>query len=372
VKRFLYLMQKEFRQIFRDRIILAMILIMPTMQLVLLPLAADFEVRNINIAIVDLDRSSMSTALTSRITSNAYFNLITFTNDRREAIRLIESNDVDVILEIPRHFERNLVRTDEQTLMVTANAINGMKANIGVVYLNRIIAEQNAQLRMQYAAHVRGQASPLIEVRNIDRFNPHLDNDLFMVPGILALLLTMIGVYLSSMNIVREKELGTIEQINVTPIRRLEFIAGKLVPFWILSMVVFTIGMLVTRFIYGIVPAGSVLLLYGFGAVYLTAILGLGLLISTISETQQQSMFVSFFFMMVFILLGGLFTSIDSMPVWAQALTYLNPVRYIIEVMRLVMLKGSGFHEIRFQFGVIAAMSLVLNTWAVLKYRKTS
>ena len=131
-----------------------------------------------------------------------------------------------------------------------------------------------------------------------------------------------------------------------------------------------TIGLLVARFVYGIVPVGNIGLIYLFSGVYLTAVLGLGLLISTVAETQQQAMFVAFFFMMIFIMMGGLFTSIESMPMWAQWLTYLNPVRYIIEVMRLVILKGAGLSEIRFHFLVVAAMAVVLNTWAVLKYRK--
>jgi len=370
MKTLFFLLQKEFRQIFRDRIILAMILIMPTMQLILLPLAANYEVRHIGVSIVDHDRSAASQQLVRKITSTDYFNLVRYTSSYPEAFALIESNQTDVILEIPAGFERGLVRENEQSLFISTNAINGVKANIGAAYLNRIIMDFNAELRTELLSDAKGLVQPLIDVRTIDRFNPHLLYHVFMVPGILALLLTMISVYLSALNIVKEKELGTIEQINVTPITRLQFISGKLIPFWLLGFVTLTIGLLVARFVYGIVPVGNIALIYLFSGVYLTAVLGLGLLISTVAETQQQAMFVAFFFMMIFIMMGGLFTSIESMPQWAQWLTYLNPVRYIIEVMRLVILKGAGFSEIRFHFLVIAGMAILLNSWAVLKYRK--
>jgi ABC-2 type transport system permease protein len=177
-----------------------------------------------------------------------------------------------------------------------------------------------------------------------------------MVPGILAILLTMVGGYLSALNIVKEKEIGTIEQINVTPIKKHLFILGKLIPFWV----------------YGIIPEGSLGLLYGFVAVYLLAVLGFGLLVSTYTDTQQQAMFIAFFFMMIFILMSGLFTSIDSMPDWAKVIARLNPVTYMIDVMRMVILKGSEFQDIKFHLLKIAGFAILLNGWAILKYRKTT
>jgi len=195
---------------------------------------------------------------------------------------------------------------------------------------------------------------------------------LFMVPGILAVLVTMIAGYVSALNIVKEKETGTIEQINVTPIRKHLFIIGKLIPFWVLGMVVFTLGMLVGWFVYGVLPVGSLGLLYFFLALYLLAVLGFGLLISTYAETQQQAMFISFFFVMIFILMSGLFTSIDSMPGWAQVISRFNPVTYFIQVMRMVVLKGSGLRDIAGQIGAIVVFAVALNAWAIINYRKTS
>jgi ABC-2 type transport system permease protein len=186
------------------------------------------------------------------------------------------------------------------------------------------------------------------------------------------LLVTIVGGFLSALNIVREKEIGTIEQINVTPISKFQFVLGKLIPFWILANIVFTIGLTLGYFIYHITPQGSLLVLYVFVSAYLLAVLGLGLLISTFCESQQQAMFIMFFFMIIFILLGGLFTSIDSMPGWAQWITKFNPVAYMIEVMRMVILKGSGIRDVLPQLGAISLMAVVLNSLAIWNYRKTT
>jgi ABC-2 type transport system permease protein len=194
----------------------------------------------------------------------------------------------------------------------------------------------------------------------------------FMVPGILVILLTMVGTNLTTINIVREKEVGTIEQINVTPIRKFHFILGKLIPFWLLGMLILSIGLLIAWLAYGIVPLGSFITIYAFAGLYLLAVLGLGLLISSYARSQQQAMLVSFFIMMIFVLMSGLYTSIDSMPVWAQWVTRFNPVTYFIEVMRLVVLKGSGLAEIGRYMLIMLVFALVLNAWAILSYKKRS
>lgn len=194
----------------------------------------------------------------------------------------------------------------------------------------------------------------------------------FMVPGILVILVTMVGAFLSALNIVKEKEIGTIEQINVTPIKKYQFILGKLIPFWILGLLVLSIGLVLARIFYGIVPVGSLGTIYVFAAVYLLAVLGLGLLISTYAHTQQQAMLLAFFMMMIFILLGGLYTSIDSMPYWAQVFTKFNPVSYFIDVMRMVVLKGSSLYDIRYHLLAAVGFAVVLNSWAVVNYKKRS
>ena len=366
-----FLLQKEFRQIFRNRSILATILVMPLIQLLILPLAADYEIKNINLCVVDHDHSSWSERLISKITASGYFRLTGYSASYAEGMKQVETDRADLLLEIPAGFEQNLVREEEQSLFMAVNAINGMKASLGSVYLMGIIREFNAGILLQALPSSRYSVVPAVETVVSNRFNIHLNYRVFMVPGILALLVTMVGGFLTSLNIVTEKESGTIEQINVSPIRKHHFIIGKLIPFWVLGHVVFTIGLLVARLVYGIVPAGSLFLLYGFISIYLVAILGFGLLISTISENQQQAMFITFFFFIIFILLGGLFTSIDSMPHWAQVITIFNPVRYLIEVMRMVVLKGSGWHDILPQVRAIALMGAVLNGLAIWNYRKT-
>ncbi len=367
-----FLLQKEFRQIFRNKSILAMILVLPLVQLMILPLAANFEVKNINLTVVDHDHSSYSQKLISKITSSGYFKLVASNADYQDGLQLIEKDKADLILEIPANFERNLIREDEQKLFIAVNAINGAKANIGGSYLNTIIRNFNAETRMQLVQTGRYNDFPVIELISHNWFNPHMNYNMYMVPGILAFLITMIGGYLSALNIVKEKEIGTIEQINVTPIKKHHFILGKLIPFWVLGLVVFTLGLIVARLVYGIIPLGSIALLYGFVMVYLLAVLGLGLLISTYTDTQQQAMFVAFFFVMIFILMSGLFTSIDSMPEWAKVIAHLNPLSYMIDVLRMVVLKGSGLNDIKYHLGKVLLFAIFLNGWAVWNYKKTS
>jgi ABC-2 type transport system permease protein len=369
----LFILQKEFRQIFRDKTILIMMFMMPTIQLIILPKAANFEVKNINLTIVDNDHSTFSQKLISKVGASGYFRITGMENSYKSALEKVEKNDADLVMEIPGGFERNLVREGEQQLALSVDAINGTKASLGGAYLNAIIADFNQNIRLNLIGPTGPiPPQPVIEVTNANWFNPSAEYKYFMVPGILVLLLTLIGGFLSALNIVKEKEIGTIEQINVSPVKKWQFILGKLIPFWVVGMVVFTIGLLVAFIVYGIVPAGSIPVLYLFAAVYLVALLGFGLLISTYSETQVQAMFVAFFFIMVFILMSGLFTATDSMPGWAKAISELIPVSHFIRVMRMIVLKGSGFAEVKTELLYMVIFAVVLNTWAILNYRKTS
>ena len=368
-----FLLQKEFRQIFRNKALLPMILVAPLLQLWILPLAADYEVKNVNIAVVDHDRSAASRDLLQSVVHTGYFRLVDYSASYPQAFQQIETDKADLILEIPQHFEHNVVQEGNEEIFIAVNAINGVKASIGAGYLMKILQSFNARLALQWQDASAINARSSIEVHTINWFNPHLNYRFFMVPGILAVLVTLIGSYMTALNIVKEKEIGTIEQINVTPIKKYHFILGKLIPFWIIGMVVFTIGLFVIAMgLYGIVPAGNIALLYLFLSLYLVAILGFGLLISTYAATQQQAMSIAFFFIMIFILMSGLFTPIESMPGWAKLIAYLNPVTYFIQVMRMIVLKGSGLQDILPQLGVIAIFAVVFNGWAVWNYRKTS
>lgn len=367
-----FLLQKEFRQIFRDPSILRLIFMMPIMQLAVLPWAADYEIKNIKLVVVDQDRSPASRQMISKIGSSGYFILTGYGSSFNDAMEQVERDEADLVLEIPANFDKDLIKENEANLFMALNAINGVKANIGGAYLKSIIGDFNREVRQKWIQFPRFNAETQIEITSSNWFNPLMNYKYFMVPGILVILLTMVGANLTAINIVREKEIGTIEQINVTPVRKHHFILGKLIPFWVLGMVVLTIGFIIARVVYGIIPLGSFATIYIFAAVFLMAVLGLGLLISTYSATQQQAMLVSFFLMMVFILLGGLYTSIESMPRWAQYITMINPVSYFIEVMRAVMLKGSGLKDIIPQLLTITGFAVLFNGWAVYSYQKRS
>ena len=367
-----FILRKEFRQIFRDPSILRIILILPVIQLLILPWAADYEIKNIKLAVVDHDHSEYSRQLINKVTSSGYFILTDYSSSYEHSLEKIEQDKADLVLQIPDHFEKDLVKEDEAKLYMAMNAINGTKANLGGAYLRNIIQDYNKQVRTEWIQFPKFSQETQIEVTSSNWFNPLMNYKYFMVPGILVILLTMVGSNLAAINIVKEKEIGTIEQINVTPIKKFHFILGKLLPFWILGLVVLTIGLTIARLAYGISPAGSFLTIYVFAAVYLLAVLGLGLLISTYSVNQQQAMLLSFFLMMIFILLGGLYTSIDSMPEWAQWITRFNPVSYFIEVMRMVVLKGSNLADIKYHLLKMGGFAVVFNGWAIISYHKRS
>jgi ABC-2 type transport system permease protein len=367
-----FLLQKEFRQIFRDPAIIRLILIMPVIQLIVLPWAADYEVRHIKLAVVDQDHSEYSRQLINKITASGYFNLEANTASYDQALQQIENDKADLVLQIPVHFEKDLVKENEAKLFMAINAINGVKASLGGAYLRTIIQDYNRGVRMEWIQLPRFSPETQIDIASSNWYNPLMNYKYFMVPGILVILLTMVGTNLTAINIVKEKEIGTIEQINVTPVKKYYFILGKLIPFWIMGFVVLTIGLTIARLFYGIVPVGSFVTIYVFSAVYLLAVLGLGLLISTYSSTQQQAMLLSFFLMMIFILLGGLYTSIDSMPEWAKWITRFNPVSYFIEVMRMVVLKGSSLSDIKYHLLKMVGFAVFFNVWAVFSYKKRS
>lgn len=368
----IFLLQKEFRQVFRNTMILRMIIAMPIIQLLVMPLAADFEIKNINISIVDHDHSTYSQKLIEKIIASGYFKLNDYSNSFNQSFQEFQKDKSDLVLEIPKNFEKDLVRENNGNLFIAVNAINGTKASVGSAYLGRIISTFNADIRLEWMQPQKFNQTPTIEIATLNWFNPFLNYPFYMVPGILVVLVTMVGSYMCALNIVKEKEVGTIEQINVTPIKKHIFILGKLIPFWVIGMLVFSLGLFgVARLVYHIVPVGSLLLMYCFLSIYLVALLGIGLLISTYSATQQQAMSLAFFFMMIFLLMSGLFTPIDSMPEWAKWVAKCNPVTYFIDVMRMVVLKGSGFADIKNHFLIITSMAIFFNGWAVLNYKKT-
>ena len=368
-----YIIQKEFKQIFRNKGMLPIIFILPILQLVILSNAATYEVKNIKFAYIDYDHSSTSRALIEKFNASTYFYVLTDFNSSKEASSAMLAGEVDVVLEIPNHFERNLLKEKTTELSITINAIDGAAAGVENGYVNQIVQSFNKDVKMNFMDTSKKIAQPVI-IESIPSFwyNSTLDYKTFMVPGVLVLLVTMITLFLSGMNIVREKEIGTLEQINVTPIRKSQFIIGKLFPFWVIGMGLLTVGLILAKLIFNIPMEGSLILLYAYTSIYILVILGMGLLISNFTDTQQQSMFIAWFFMVIFILMSGLFTPIESMPKWAQFITEFNPIKYFVAVVRMVMLKGSGFMDILPQLWKTLLYAVIMNGLAVWSYKKTN
>jgi ABC-2 type transport system permease protein len=374
MKTILFIIQKEFRQIFRNKAMLPIIFVLPFIQLLILSNAASFEVKNIKFSYVDNDHSAASRELISKFQSSDYFKIIDHFESKKEANLQMEKGKVDVILEIPNHFERSLLTETKTTLSVSINAIDGAAAGVENVYITQIIASFNQKIQSQlyqYNDNTFVQPQNIVSIPSF-WYNNTLNYKTLMVPGILVLLVTMLTLFLSAMNIVREKEIGTLEQINVTPIKKHQFIIGKLFPFWVLGLMILTVGLLIARLVFSIPILGNVGLIYLFTSVYLLVILGLGLFISNYTDTQQQAMFIAWFFTVIFILMSGLFTPIESMPNWAQQLTLFNPIRYFVEIIRMVMLKGATFSDISRPFFIIAFYAFIINGFAVWSYKKTN
>ena len=369
----LYIIQKEFRQIFRNKGMLPIIFVLPLIQLIILSNAATFEIKNIKFSYVDNDNTSFSRELIEKFDASTYFIVLAKYPSKKIANSAMLKGEVDVILEIPLNFERNLLKNKQTDLAVTINAIDGAAAGVTNVYINQIIQTFNKKVHTTLML----PSNTPITYQNITSipsfwYNKTLNYKTFMVPGILVLLVTMITLFLSGMNIVREKEIGTLEQINVTPIKKHQFIIGKLFPFWLLGLVLLSVGLLIAKLIFNVPIIGSLALMYLYTSIYILVVLGIGLFISNFTDTQQQAMFIAWFFMVIFILMSGLFTPIESMPNWAQILTEFNPIKYFVEVMRMVMLKGAGFTEIIPQLSKTFAYAIIMNGLAVWSYKKTS
>ncbi|MCG9970900.1 ABC transporter permease [Christiangramia crocea] len=368
-----YIVQKEFRQIFRNKGMLPIIFVLPLLQLIILSNAATFDIENIKFSYVDHDKSSTSRALIEDFEASRYFVVLQSFPAHSLAYESMEKGEIDVILEIPSNFEEQLVREQQTDLGLYINAIDGSKAGVESVYINQIIKNFNRDIVIS-AMGFNPRQNQQINVLTVPSFwyNNTLNYKIFMVPGILVLLVTMLTLFLSGMNIVREKEIGTLEQINVTPIKKYQFIIGKLFPFWALGLLIMTIGLIISKVIFAVPMIGSIPLIYLFTTIYLLVILGMGLFISNYTDTQQQAMFIAWFFVVIFILMSGLFTPIESMPDWAQKITLLNPIRYFVEIIRMVMLKGSGLNDIMPQLTIISGYALVMNALAVWSYKKTT
>ena len=366
------MVQKEIIQIFRNKALLPVIFIMPVIQLVVLGNAATYEIKNINLYVIDADGSQVSNQLVGKFQASPYFNIVNTNPSVAMAETALEEDAADLILQIPGNFEHDLMHLGKAPLFLNINAINGSKAGVVLNYANTIVLSYNNELRRDFGGMPTITMPGQLDIEYSNWFNPDLNFKTFMVPGILVMLVTMIGLFLTGMNIVREKEVGTIEQLNVTPLRKFEFVIGKMVPFWLIGLFALGLGLGVGLIVFKVPMVGSPALVFLFATVYLLVVMGMGLLISTMTDTQQQAVFIAWFFMVIFIMMSGLFTPIESMPVWAQKLTLVNPIAYFVKVIRMVMLKGSGFGDIKGYIGILAGFAIAINSLAIWNYRKTT
>jgi ABC-2 type transport system permease protein len=364
-----FIIRKEFIQLFRNKVMARIIFILPVLQLLVLSYTATFEIKVIRVHVVDQDHSQTSRDLIGHFTGSPFYKIIEYSNSEKLAEEDIMKSRVHQVITIPPGFEKDINKTGKAKIRVATNAIDGAAAALMSAYTISIIQDFSINLMVETSGV---DLQEPIQATWSFWYNPELDYVNYMVPGILVLLVTMIGMFLSGMNLVKEKEIGTIEQINVTPVKKYQFIIGKLLPYWIVALFELAFGLFIAKLVFSIPILGSLWLIFLFAAVYLLVALGIGLLISTKTNTQQQSMFLSWFFLVVFILMSGLFTPVDSMPQWAKVINLVNPVAYFVEVIRMIMLKGSGFMEISRNFFILVGYALLALTFATWQYRKTT
>ncbi|MGL4994011.1 MAG: ABC transporter permease [Bacteroidales bacterium] len=362
--------RKELLQIRRNKMMLLVIFLIPVVQLVVLVFAANPIVKNIALVVVDSDQSNLSKEITNRCYSSGYFKRVEPLLSSRQAKSTLERGDADVILEFPSSFERELLLGRSPSVMISADAVNGIKGMLAVNYLQESLLMSMKELDMRFLVN-RNNKPEQVVLTYSEWYNPLRDHKSHMLPGILGMLLTVIAIMLSSVNIVREREKGNIEQINVTPISKVTFILGKVIPYGMLGLVQFTIGLLVIRFGFSVPIEGSVVLLYCVAVIYLSLLLSIGFLISELSDNQSQAMFTTLFLIFIFVLMSGLLTPVESMPNWAQLINRANPLAYMVDIMRRIVLKGAGIIDLWHEIVVLILFSLSVNMIAIMNYRKS-
>jgi ABC-2 type transport system permease protein len=349
-------------------------------QLLVLSNAATFTIRETPAYVVDLDHTPTSRGLLTRFTASGHFRITGASGSTDLGNDALLRDEASLVVVIPRNFEKSLVREGTANVLLSVNAEKGSSAGIIQSYASDIMAdysrELGAELRPGVATVVApSRAGPLTGVARIEGrvrswYNPTLNYKHYMVPGILVALVTLISTLLSAQNIAREKEIGTLEQLNVTPITKGQFITAKLLPFWVLAMADLGIGLCIAWSVFGVPMRGSLLLLFAVAGIYLVVTLGIGLLISGRVETQQQAMFVTFFIMMIYLLMSGLFTPVDSMPHWVQVAAELNPVKHFVSISRAILIKGAGLAEVARPLAILVVFAVGTFWLAVGQYTK--
>lgn len=364
-----YLIEKEFKQIKRNPFLPKLIMMFPVLVMLVFPWVASLDVKDINLCVIDNDHSTYSKRLVHKASSSGYFRITHVADTYGEAIESMERSKSDIILEIAHGFESNLIKEKRAEVMIVANAVNGTKGGLSSSYLARIVGDFTAEIGSEFGGQSQ-RGGGIIEIIPQYRFNPYLDYKAYIIPALMVVLLTVLCGFLPALNIVSEKEKGTIEQINVTPVSKFVFILAKLIPYWIIGFGVLTVCFGLAALIYGLVPVGSIATIYLFAMIFVLIFSGFGLVISNHSANMQQAMFVMFFFAIIMILMGGIFTPVSSMPAWAQTITIFNPLRYFIQVMRAVYLKGSDVWALKTELIALICFAVVFIGWAMISYRK--
>ena len=342
-----YLIQKEFLQIRRNSFLPKLIVLFPIVIMCIMPWVMQMEVKNVVVDVVDIDHTVESQRLVQQIAASNYFIFGGQKATYAEAMKDIEKGSADVILEIR-----------DGKYLIAANAVNGTKGSMGSAYLSQIVTSRQPVVNSQ------------LSILNL--YNKGQDYKLFMIPALFAIVMMLMTGFLPTLNIVGEKETGTIEQINVTPVSKWSFILAKLIPYWLIALFVITVCLLLAWLVYGITPAGPVWLIYVLAMLLALFFSSFGLIVSNYSDTMQQAMFVMWFFVVSIMLLSGLFTPTRSMPQWAYLTTYINPMHYFIDAIRTVFIRGGGLHETVHQVLALAGIGTLMGIWAVQSYKKNS
>lgn len=366
------ILRKEFKQIFRNKMMIPIIFFMPFVQTLILVYAATLELKNTNITIVDQDHSALSQKLISKFEASPFFDVDLAVYDSKIVSDKLLKDSSKAVLVIPANFEKELRSGIPTHVQLNINAIDGQGAGLISIYVGQTVMSMLKEIK-PLASNVNLVEKPA-KISTSPRYwyNQELNFKHFMLPGILVILVSMIGIFLTSLNLVREKEMGTIEQINVTPIKKWQFLTGKLLPFWIIGIIVLSFGIGIGMVLFGVPFRGSVLTMFIFTGLYLFTSIGLGLLVSDFASTQQQAMFTIFFFFLIFVLMGGILTSVESMPYWAQIVNRINPMYYFMRILRSILLKGSGIADLWREFVSLLIYGILAMSIAVWQYKKTS
>jgi ABC-2 type transport system permease protein len=368
--RILQMVRKEFKQIFRDRAMIAIIFIVPIIQLFVLSYTITTDVKHIKLTIVDYDNSQISRSIIQSFSQTEIFDLVSYTSDVDDVGRQMRAWDSQIALIIPVNFSRDIQRHLNPQVQVAVDGVDGNTAGVALGYASQILRNYEIELATQNLANSPGRKIHLVSMVERMWYNLNLDSQQFMIPGIVVVLLTIIPMMLSAMSLVKEREIGTLEQLMVTPLRKHQLLIGKIVPFLILSYVEMTIVMTVAILFFRISMNGSYILLALLSFFYLFTTIGLGIFISTFTNTQQQAMFVAWFFMVFMLLMSGFFIPIQNMPQSLQALTYLNPMRYFMFIIRDIFQKGSGIIYLWKDALPMTIFGLLIISLGVIKFRK--